>query len=138
MDPMVLAAGTAIVNAMATDAWQQTRTAIVAWWHQMYPEQADAVDTALTESRTQLLTARQANDPVGEQVLVEDWQSRLQLLLRENPALADELRRLLDQELTPGVRSEEQDQLGSISMKATASGHARVYQAGRDQHITDS
>ena len=30
MDPLVLAAGTALIGAMATDAWQQTRTAVVA------------------------------------------------------------------------------------------------------------
>lgn len=32
MDPIVLAAGTALVGAMATDAWQQTRIAVVSWW----------------------------------------------------------------------------------------------------------
>jgi hypothetical protein len=33
VDPIVLAAATALVGAMATDAWQQARTAVVAWWH---------------------------------------------------------------------------------------------------------
>ncbi|MFJ9847234.1 hypothetical protein ACIRYZ_43785 [Kitasatospora sp. NPDC101155] len=136
MDPMVLAAGTAMVNAMATDAWQETRHAVVAWWHRRHPEQADAVGAALTQTRTQLLTARQTRDAAGEQGLVDDWRSRLQLLLREDPVLGDELRCLIDQVLTPVPR--EREQAGPISMKATASGRSRVYQAGRDQHITDS
>ncbi|MFI0976328.1 hypothetical protein ACH4SP_04765 [Streptomyces sp. NPDC021093] len=137
MDPIVLAAGTALVGAMATEAWQQARRATVALWRRARPEQADGVDTSLADARTQVLAARQAQDTDVEEALVTDWQIRLQLLLREDPALADELRRLLDEELTPPLPAEEQDRIGSIVLKARATGHGRVYQAARDQHITE-
>jgi hypothetical protein len=32
MDPLVQAAGTALIGAMANSGWQEARTAVVAWW----------------------------------------------------------------------------------------------------------
>ncbi|MGC0210980.1 hypothetical protein [Streptomyces levis] len=62
---------------------------------------------------------------------------RLQQILREDPLLENELRRLLDGELTPALPADEGERIGSLLMKATASGSGRVYQAGRDQHISE-
>lgn len=58
-------------------------------------------------------------------------------MLRDDPALEDELLRLLNSELTPALPADEGAQIGSLLMKATASGSGRVYQAGRDQHISE-
>ncbi|MEV4365298.1 hypothetical protein ACWEPL_30035 [Nonomuraea sp. NPDC004186] len=137
MDPIVLAAGTALVTAMATDAWQQARAGAVALWRRFRPDQADAVEIELAEVRTQVLAARCDGDDDTERALAGSWQVRLAQLLRADPALAEELRRVLDEDLTPVLPQAEQEQIASIVMKATASGHGRVYQAGRDQHITD-
>ncbi|WP_327157954.1 hypothetical protein OHU45_31265 [Streptomyces tubercidicus] len=137
MDSIVLAAGTAVVSAMATEAWQQARTGVVAWWGRVRPDQADGVDAALEESRNGVLAARQAHDISREQALVDDWQVRLHLLVREDPALVGELRRLLDEDLTPRLPVQEQTRVGSIVMKATASGRGRVYQSGADLHVTE-
>lgn len=32
VDPVVVAAGGALVGAMTTDAWQRTRDAVAGWW----------------------------------------------------------------------------------------------------------
>jgi hypothetical protein len=137
MDPVVMAAGTALVGAMATDAWRQARAAMVALWQRARPDDAEVVEGELAEVRSEVLTARQAGDAETEQALVGSWQVRLQQLLRGDPRLASELRRVLDEELTPALSAGEQTRIGSIMMTATASGRGRVYQAGRDQHITD-
>ncbi|MGW2722366.1 hypothetical protein [Streptomyces sp. NPDC001492] len=137
MDPIALAAGTALVGAMANDAWQGARTAVTALWRRVRPEQADAVDAELAETRAQLLSARGAGELETEQALAADWQLRLQALLRADPAVADELRNLLDTRLTPLLAPDERSQVGFLVMKAEAHGSGRVYQAGRDQHITE-
>src|SRR5690349_14355645 len=51
MDPIVLAAGTALVTAMATDAWQSARDGAVALWRKVRPEQAEIVEAELAEVR---------------------------------------------------------------------------------------
>ncbi|MEZ7130506.1 hypothetical protein ACBR40_34680 [Nonomuraea sp. AD125B] len=135
MDPIVLAAGTALVTAMATDAWQSARDGAVALWRRARPEQAEVVEAELTEVREQVLRARGEGDADTEQALTGSWQVRLQQLLRTDPSLAGELRRVLDEVLTPALQPADQDRIGSLVMKATASGHGRVYQSGRDQTI---
>ncbi|MFI7419430.1 hypothetical protein [Nonomuraea sp. NPDC049684] len=137
MDPIVLAAGTALVTAMATDAWQQARDGAVALWCKVRPEQAEIVEAELVEVREQVLEARRDNDADTEQALAGAWQVRLQQLLRADPSLAGELQRVLDEVLTPALESADQERIGSLVMKAKASGHGRVYQAGRDQTINE-
>ncbi|KUN55479.1 hypothetical protein AQJ46_49485 [Streptomyces canus] len=137
MDPIVMAAGTALVGAMATDAWQQARTHVVEWWRLVRPDQAESVHRELTDARAHVVAARRENDENREQDLVTDWQMRLQVLLRANPGLAEQLRVLLDDHLAPVLSAQEQQAVSSQVMKATASGHGRVYQAGRDQSINE-
>ncbi|GAA4027221.1 hypothetical protein [Streptomyces plumbiresistens] len=137
MDPIAVAAGTALVSAMAADAWLGARHGLVTLWRQVRPEQAEVVDEELAGTRAQVLAARQAGEDDTEQALVADWQLRIQALLRADPAVAVELRRLLDTEFAPAPGAEERDRIGTLEMKAEASGGGRVYQAGRDQHITE-
>ncbi|MEV4220802.1 hypothetical protein [Nonomuraea sp. NPDC049725] len=137
MDPIVLAAGTALVRVMATDAWQSALDGVVALWRKARPEQADAVEVELVEVREQVLEARRDSDADTEQALAGAWQIRLRQLLRADPGLAMELQRVLDEVLTPALKPAEQERIGSLVMKATASGHGRVYQAGRDQTINE-
>lgn len=137
MDPVVLAAGTALVGAMATDAWQQARTGAVGLWRRVHPERVPAVEAELEEVRGEVLAARQAGDQEAEDALAGEWRRRLARLVAADPGVGTELQQLLDQVWKPLLGEDERAQLQHISMQATASGHGRVYQAGRDQSITD-
>ncbi|WP_230885541.1 hypothetical protein [Streptomyces spinoverrucosus] len=123
---------------MTTDAWQQVRAVLVGWWRHVRPRQANRVEAALAESRERALTARLTNDETEESRLVAAWGSRLTALLRDDPALSGELRRLVDEEIAPLLRREAGPRTGSHEFRAEASGHGRVYQAGRDQIIHES
>ncbi|MFE1903301.1 hypothetical protein ACFW96_06495 [Streptomyces gardneri] len=133
MVELARAAGTAMVTLMATDAWERTRDGVVALWRRASPARADGVEGELDATRDDLLTAVENGDDLTEQELREEWAGRLRRLLREQPEVAAELRRLLI-ELDPEPQGSS---AGTVRMRAEASGSGRVYQAGRDQHITE-
>ncbi|UBU16096.1 hypothetical protein [Nonomuraea gerenzanensis] len=137
MDPIVLAAGTALVAAMATDAWEAARDGAVALWRRARPAEVEVVGAELEGVRGQVLEARADGDEDTERALAGSWQIKLQALLRADPALAVEIQRVLDEVLRPALASDEQGSARSVVMKAKASDQARIYQAGRDQHITE-
>ncbi|WP_405188371.1 hypothetical protein [Streptomyces anulatus] len=120
-------ASVTLVGLMATDAWERTRDGVVALWQRARPERADAVAAELDNTREDL-----AADAGIEGELAAEWQGRIRRLLIDRPQVAEELQRLLD-ELAPGATVPP----ATVSQHATATGHSKVYQAGRDQHITD-
>ncbi|MGY1503715.1 hypothetical protein ACW4TU_45385 (plasmid) [Streptomyces sp. QTS52] len=87
------------------------------------------------QSRDHVLAARRARDEDAESHVVAAWAARLTALLRDDPALADGLRRLIEEEIGPLLGREDSARTGSHEFRAEASGHGRVYQAGRDQNI---
>ncbi|MFF5158123.1 hypothetical protein ACFY3N_18115 [Streptomyces sp. NPDC000348] len=122
---------------MATDTWQHARTAVVDLWRRAFPQRADTIEAELVEVREEIRSARRAGDDGTEQGLAEDWQRRLMRLLRQDPGLADELQRVLDDVLRPSLSASDEERVRSIVMNATASGSSRVYQAARDIHVTE-
>ncbi|WP_405583330.1 hypothetical protein [Streptomyces sp. NBC_01190] len=141
MDPEIAAlagsASTTLVTLMATDAWQRMREGVVALWRRASPERAESVGAELDASRADLLAARSANDVESEQELHTEWQGRLRRLMVADPSVAEDLLRLLD-ELASVEAADVPASAPRIRMRASASGHGRVYQAGRDQHITET
>ncbi|MGW9431663.1 hypothetical protein ACWHA1_27450 [Streptomyces decoyicus] len=123
---------------MATDAWQHARDCAVALWRRVHPDRVPAIEAELADVRSELIAARGEGDAQAEEELAADWQRRLRRLLRDDPSLADELRRVLDEELSPLLAPAEQSRIGQVQMNATASGHARVYQAGGNQTIREA
>ncbi|WP_431996571.1 hypothetical protein [Streptomyces fungicidicus] len=138
MDPEIAAlagtAGTTVVTLMVTNAWDSARDGMVALWRRFQPARAESIGEELEVGRADLLLARQAGDAESEAELTAEWQGRLRRFLLAQPEAAEELRRVLDelQPQVPGDAGPEQ-----IRMQARASGSARIYQAGRDQHITE-
>lgn len=138
MDPQVVdlarTAGTTVVTLMATDTWNRARDGLVALWRRAHPERADSLADQLDAARDELIAARAAGDEQSEDELSSEWQGRLRRLLAAEPGLVEELRCFLREFAPSGT---EQPAVGEVRMRATASGHGRVYQAGRDQHITE-
>ncbi|WP_181764078.1 hypothetical protein [Streptomyces albidus (ex Kaewkla and Franco 2022)] len=125
-------AGTTVVTLMATDVWERTRVAVANVWRRVHPERADAVTAELAATREDLLAAETSGDEEVAQELQAEWAGRIRRLLMAQPEVAEELRRLLN-ELAPGAAPTQ-----TVMQHATASGQARVYQAGRDQHIGET
>ncbi len=138
MDPLVLAAGSALVSAMATDAWAQARTAVVTWWQRSASGRTVPEEAELEAAHEVLLAAREGGDAQAERALVEVWCERLQQLLADEPQLRAGLERLLAGQLRTGPAPHEPAEAASMTVRAEARDNARVYVAGRDQHITGS
>ncbi|MER6099514.1 hypothetical protein ABT154_27420 [Streptomyces sp. NPDC001728] len=133
MVELARAAGAAVITVMATDAWERTRDGVVALWRRVSPSRADGVAGELEATREDLLAARENGDDLVEQELREEWAGRLRRLLRDQPEVAAELRRILAET----VPEPQEAGAGTVHLQAEASGSGRVYQAGRDQHITE-
>ncbi|WDG28731.1 hypothetical protein N7925_10430 [Streptomyces sp. CA-278952] len=137
MDPLTLAAGSALVAAMATDSWQHCRDTVADWWRQRHANRTDGLDAALDHLRTQVLATGQEGDQPGEDALTVAWGERFQRLLDSDPHMASEIRELIDR-LTPAASSANDRDTPVVTMKADARDNARIFMAGRDQHITGS
>jgi hypothetical protein len=120
MDPIVASAGTALVGAMATDAWQQVLAATVAVWRRTRPDRADHIAAELTRLRPLVLAAREHRDRDTEQALAGAWRLHLQQLVCAHPTFADELRRLRDEHLTPAL----------VAHERARHSHVQYHQAG--------
>jgi hypothetical protein len=107
MEPIAVAAGTSLVGALAGDGWLVARAEVVAFWRRVRADEADALADDLAELRAEVLAARQADDPDLERALAEIWQRRFQELLRPDPALAGELRSIVEQHLAPTLPPDE-------------------------------
>ncbi|MFG2622531.1 hypothetical protein ACGFXC_33445 [Streptomyces sp. NPDC048507] len=114
---------------MASQGWETARDGMVALWQRFQPSRSEAVAEDLAATREELL----GSGPDSETELVAEWQARVRRLLLSHPDVAGELRRILD-ELHPQPSSAES---GTTTLNARASGRGRVYQAGRDQHISE-
>ncbi|MFI9646735.1 hypothetical protein ACIHAA_10620 [Streptomyces sp. NPDC052040] len=125
-------AGATVVTLMATEAWERARDGLSAVWRRVSPARADTVEGELEATREELLRARQSGDETAVQELGDEWAGRLRRLLREHPEAADDLRQIIA-DLAPTTPQAP----SAVQMRARASGSGRVYQAGRDQHITE-
>jgi hypothetical protein len=130
MDWIVAAAGTALVGAIATDAWQQVREAITGLWREAPTPNADGVGAELDELREQVLQARRDSDAGTEQALEGAWQLKLQALLEADPALAADLERILQEVLTPALPPAGQAQVGTIIMTGISHDSSTFTQVG--------
>jgi len=127
MDPLVLAAASAVVTAMATDGWQQAREAVVRLWRRSRPGHVPAIETDLDGTRAEAVAARAAGDHAAEEGLVADWERKLRRLLAADPDLGIELQRVLEEELAPLLPGGGQVHLVN-SQDITASGPGAIAQ----------
>jgi hypothetical protein len=130
MDQIVQAAGTALVQAITTDAWQQVKQAVTGLWRRVHPERAVQIGDDLDELRRQVLQARADSDTGTEHALEGAWQLRLQELLRADPSLAIALRQVLAQVLNPALPAAGQTRIGTILMTGTSQDSSTFTQIG--------
>ena len=132
MDPEIAGlagtAATTLVTLLTTEGWQRVRERFASLWRHAQPERAEIIAGELEASRDDLLAAQCEDDSQAEAELAAEWQGRFRRLLAAHPEAADQLRVLLA-ELAPETPAP------SVTQHATASGNARVYQAGRDQNF---
>jgi hypothetical protein len=132
MDPVVMAAGTALVGAMATDAWGQARRAVTDLWHRFRPDDSGRIEAELEETRTQVLLARQADDTDTEEALAGIWRLVLHRITQGDAEAIPAIQRMLDEQLRPLLRPQDEEKVSSIVIVGRASGNAKLNQAGRD------
>ncbi|MFD3940739.1 CHAT domain-containing protein [Streptomyces sp. NPDC058611] len=96
MDPLVLAATSAsIVDALATDGWQNVRDRMLDLFRHAQPDEVDDVSAELEEARELILTTQDDDDARVEHELTVTLQRRLQDLTRDDSSVDQELHRLL-------------------------------------------
>jgi hypothetical protein len=137
MDDFALAAASALMTAMATDAWSEARGGAVSLWRRIYPERVPAIESELMDARNELVVSRQAGDAEVEKELAADWRRKFQRLMQTHPELIPELQ-ILEEEWTRLAPAAERDHSGTTNIKQTAiaAGRGAIYQAGRNQRIT--
>lgn len=132
MGPEALAlAGTfssAVVAAMATDAWQETRTRVVEIWRRFQPERADATGRLLEENRTELLGISGESRSDLELLLIDRWRLRLFDLIQIDPTVSEILVAMLAGQQTSGAK---------VNQVARSHDSSRIFMAGRDQIFGD-
>jgi hypothetical protein len=131
VDPIVMAFGPALVGAVATDLWPRVREAVMGLWRRGHPgKKAEDIGTELDELRDQALAAARDGDAGTEKALEGAWQLKAQQLLRADADLAAELRRVLDEVLTPALTPAGQARIGKIVMTGTSHGSSTFTQIG--------
>ncbi|WP_409472335.1 hypothetical protein [Streptomyces sp. HC307] len=131
------AAGTAVVTALTTDLWERAQTSVGALWRRAFPERAATVEADLMDTRTLLLATREreGSDTDTEETSAEEWRLRFRRLLAVRPELAEELRRMLAEDLAPA--SAPQPRGNTTVFNAAPTGHGRVYQAAGNMSINE-
>lgn len=128
---LAAAGGTALVGAMATDAWESARSGVARLLGRDDQRQSEVIKAQLDEDAALVRGAGEDGDQVrGE--LAPVWGRRLAALLQDNPGAADELRILVK-----GVRSQvpPQQQAWIQHVTATLGGTAFGQQGPGGQHI---
>jgi hypothetical protein len=133
MDGIVETLASTVVGLLVTDSYNVAKTALGGLWRRVHPERAATVEAEFIESRDVLLAAGSGSQLA--QAVQTTWQTRLYGLLAADPALADEMARLLREDLGPALAAVAPGQTSVVTQTATATGHGRIYQAGGDQII---
>ncbi|MFF0768528.1 hypothetical protein ACFYUK_06480 [Nonomuraea wenchangensis] len=147
---LAAAGGTALVEAMTSDAWTSAKQGFARLLGRGKPERQEVAVQRLERSRQELADRSGAE---LERARVEQeaaWRSRLSDLLEDDPAAEAELRMLVATYGTSATASGQRsiaiggdnngiastgDHATNVQMWATASDSSRINQAGRDQII---
>jgi hypothetical protein len=126
------AGGTAVVGAMATDAWKITRDGVARLFARGGAGRQDVIAAALDEDAGILVDTNEADREQVRQELVAVWRRRMARLLDQHPDTATDLQDLITRvraALPPG------QQAWVMHNTATAGGTVIAHQGTGSQHI---
>jgi hypothetical protein len=131
LETLAAAGATALIGAMATDAWQAARVGFANLFGRGNRRRQDFTDGRLDQAAAQVAQADHDNQDRVRAELLAAWQVRLQDLLEEHPDAVEELRML-----TAQVQAQLPAAQQAWVQHNLARGRGTVYgvQAG-DQHI---
>ena len=139
MDPelssLASTAATAVVQLLTTESWERLKSALGTLWSRSHPGREAALELQLDDSRAEVMAAGDDVEQVRAELAAE-WQGRLRRLLAADPEIADELRRVLNEQLSPALQEQVPDK-SDITIHAVVSGRGRAYQAGHDMNVTE-
>lgn len=134
VDPIVMAFGTALAGAMATDTWAEARSAVIELWRRFRPRrQSEVIGDDLDRLRDLAMAARTPERAGTEKALVAVWQGKLQELALEKPDVIEELRTILSATLLPMLDSARREQVNQIVMLGSSHDHSTFTQVAGDQ-----
>jgi len=120
---LAAAGGSAVVAAMATDAWRVARDGIAEIFHRLEPRRRRAIEGQLDD---QAMLVEHAADPEAARNAVRGaWILALDMLLREHPAEAGNVGKLVEQileQLPQAGRTRVQTQFVIATDQATSFG----------------
>ncbi|MFF3332487.1 hypothetical protein ACFYWX_23480 [Streptomyces sp. NPDC002888] len=94
---LAAAGGTAMVGAMATDAWHSARGRFARLLGRGEPALERVEAERLDRAATDIEQATEENRDTARRSLQRRWTGQLELLLEEHPDTADELRALVEE-----------------------------------------
>ncbi|WP_320776852.1 hypothetical protein [Streptomyces sp. CRN 30] len=105
LEELVMAGGTAVVGAMATDSWLVARARVAELFRRHGGEdRRQAIEGQLDGNARLVAEAEDGDQDQVRQTLLPLWQLELRALLRRDPAAAAELRALIDEVAPAGNR----------------------------------
>jgi hypothetical protein len=114
MSPLTLAAGTAVVKAVATEGWQQACSALVRLWGHEDPAYSSVISQEVEATRESVLAASDTDYHAVERSLSAQWNRRFSALLDMSADAGGKLRDVLDTELRPLLSRPDQEKNFSI------------------------
>ncbi|MFF6815368.1 hypothetical protein ACFZAG_36685 [Streptomyces sp. NPDC012403] len=134
LSALAAAGGGALVQAMATDAWQECRERTARLLGRGDPQEEARQEARLERAREELAAAGDDTEQVAARQ-AGAWRTRFEDLLEDTPEQAQQLR-----DLVAFVRERSQAggvAAGQVTVHATASGQARQAVQGQgEQHNT--
>ncbi|POX38443.1 hypothetical protein C3486_23235 [Streptomyces sp. Ru73] len=130
---LAAAGGTALIGAMATDAWQSVRGGFATLLGRGDRSRAEDVARRLEGTSTEVARAAGAGGDAVRQVLANQWTRELQALLEERPDAEQALR-----ELVARARAEGAAAAGTTYVQhntAESGGVQHIVQGGGSLHV---
>jgi hypothetical protein len=128
---LAAAGGTALVGAMATDAWEAARSGVARLLGRDDKRRVEVIEAQLEDDAALVRGAGAGGDQVREE-LAPAWGRRLAAVLQDNPGAAEELRILVER-----VRAQvpPQQQAWIQHVTATQGGTTFGQQGSGGQHV---